>query len=49
MPRKGYKTVTIKDEIFFSLQKQAEKNNRTLPQQIAHLVNKKGVKKNVRT
>lgn len=49
MPRKGYKTVTIREEVFNGLKKQADDNNRTLPEQIEHLIKKKGGKRNVRT
>lgn len=49
MPRKGYKTITIRDEVFNGLKKQADANNRTVPKQIEYLVKKKRGIKNVRT
>ncbi len=41
MPRKGYRTVHVTDEVYGYLQKQAKENNNTIPEYIKHLIEKK--------
>ena len=38
MPEEGYKTITIPVEVHVDLEKLAEKNHRSIPKQIEHLI-----------
>lgn len=40
MPRKGYRSVHITDDVYGYLQKQAKENNLTIPEYIKHLIKK---------
>ena len=37
MPRKGYRSLTVKEKVFERLQKIAEETHRTIPEMIEHL------------
>jgi hypothetical protein len=38
MPVEGFKSITVSEEVFDKLQKLAEKNHRTVPGTIQHLL-----------
>jgi len=40
MPRKGYNTISVTDEIYYSIQKKAQENNSSIPQYIKLLITK---------
>jgi predicted CopG family antitoxin len=43
MPEEGYRTITIREEVYVKLSKLAEKTNRSIPKTIEHLLkNAKG-------
>jgi len=44
MPRKGYRTICVTDEVYHSIQKKAKETNRTIPEYIKHLMEKDGSK-----
>jgi predicted CopG family antitoxin len=38
MPREGYSSISVSDEVYEELQKRAEKEHRTVPGTIEHLL-----------
>ncbi|HTY75429.1 MAG TPA: hypothetical protein VMD05_07685 [Candidatus Nanoarchaeia archaeon] len=38
MPRKGYQTICVTDEVYHYIQKKASETNRTIPEYIKHLI-----------
>jgi macrodomain Ter protein organizer (MatP/YcbG family) len=38
MPRKGYRSISLKDQVFEQLQKKADEEHRTIPETIEHLL-----------
>ncbi len=40
MPREGYRTIVVTDEVYRYIQKKAEETNRTVPEYIKHLIEK---------
>ncbi len=38
MPREGYRTVCVTDEVYRYIKKKAEESNRTIPEYIKHLI-----------
>ena len=40
MPAEGYKTITVSEELYNLLKRQAKKTHRSLPKLIEHLVEK---------
>lgn len=40
MPRKGYSTISVTDEVYYSIQKKAQENNSSIPQYIRLLIAK---------
>jgi predicted CopG family antitoxin len=40
VPRKGYRTICVTDEVYNSIQKKAKDTNRTIPEYIKHLLEK---------
>lgn len=38
MPEEGFKTITVSEQIYNELQQLAEKNSRSIPKQIEHLL-----------
>jgi len=43
MPRKGYKTVTLKEKDFSKAKKQAEEQDKSIASHITELINQEGV------
>lgn len=41
MPREGYRSITVKDDVYSQLEKIAEGTHRTVPEVIEHLVKTK--------
>jgi predicted CopG family antitoxin len=42
MPRKGYRTITVADQVYNSVQKRAQQNKCSIPQYIKILIDKDG-------
>jgi len=40
MPRKGYSSITVKDELYAKLKERAEQHNRTVPKELETLIEK---------
>jgi predicted CopG family antitoxin len=40
VPRKGYRTICVTDEVYDTIQKKAKETNRTIPEYIKHLMEK---------
>ena len=40
MPRKGYRTIVVTDEVYHYIQKKASETNRTVPEYIKTLIEK---------
>jgi predicted CopG family antitoxin len=38
MPKEGYKSITVSEEVYDLLQKKAEKDHRSVPETIEHLI-----------
>lgn len=38
MPREGYRSISVKDQIFSQLQKKADEEHRTIPETIEHML-----------
>jgi predicted CopG family antitoxin len=38
MPREGYRSITVKGEVYQELEKKAEESHRTVPEYIEHLL-----------
>jgi predicted CopG family antitoxin len=45
LPRKGYRTICVTDEVYHYIQKKAEETDRTMPEYIKHLIEKENIKK----
>jgi hypothetical protein len=45
LPRKGYRTICVTDEVYQTIQKRAKDTNRTIPEYIKHLMEKDNPKK----
>ncbi len=45
MPREGYRTISVNDEIYEYIKKKAEETHRTIPEYIAHLIEKENTRK----
>ena len=46
MPREGYRTICVTDEVYSYIKKKAAETNRTIPEYIKHLIEKEEQKKN---
>ena len=42
MPREGYRTICVTDEVYTYIKKKAAETNRTIPEYINHLIEKDG-------
>jgi predicted CopG family antitoxin len=40
VPREGYRTIVVTEEVYRYIQKQAQETNRTVPEYIKHLIEK---------
>jgi predicted CopG family antitoxin len=40
VPREGYRTIVVTEEVYRYIQKKAEETNRTVPEYIKHLIEK---------
>ena len=40
VPRKGYRTICVTDQVYLSIQKKAKESDRTIPEFIVHLLEK---------
>ena len=40
MPREGYRTICVTDEVYSYIQTKAKETNRTIPEYIKHLIEK---------
>ena len=40
LPRKGYRTICVTDDVYSCIQKKAQETNRTIPEYIRHLLEK---------
>jgi predicted CopG family antitoxin len=38
MPEEGFKTITVSEQVYIQLQELAEKNSRSIPKEIEHLL-----------
>jgi len=38
MPRKGYRSISVKDAVYSELEKKADSEHRTVPEEIEHLL-----------
>jgi hypothetical protein len=45
VPRKGYRTICVTDEVYQSIQKKAKESKRTIPEYIVHLLETDGSSK----
>jgi hypothetical protein len=41
MPKEGFQTITIRADVYLELQELAEKNSRSIPREIEHLLKKR--------
>jgi hypothetical protein len=45
LPRKGYRTICVTDEVYHYVQQKAAETDRTMPEYIKHLIEKEKTKK----
>jgi predicted CopG family antitoxin len=45
VPREGYRTICVTDDVYNYLQKNAKETNRTIPEYIKHLIEKNNTTK----
>lgn len=41
MPEEGFKTITVSEQVYIELQELAEKNSRSIPKEIEHLLKRR--------
>jgi hypothetical protein len=44
VPREGYRTIVVTEEVYHFIQKKATETNRTIPEYIKHLIEQTGSK-----
>ncbi|MCW4010543.1 MAG: hypothetical protein NWF05_07985 [Candidatus Bathyarchaeota archaeon] len=49
MPRKGYRTICVTDEVYHCIQTKAKETDRTIPEYIKYLMDKESVQREEKT